>query len=90
MLHAIHARLDSLSMIRPRSIQDISNLVDLSISPLAVQRSSVLENSTPDAQQAQRDDGLLIDDIVFVAEGVDCKTGRGGEDGGLGDEGVSG
>lgn len=77
-------------MVGTGSVQNASNLLVLTLSPLAVHGASVFDDGTPDAQQAESDDGLLVDNIVLVAEGVDGQAGGGGQDGGLGDERVAG
>lgn len=90
LLDAVDAGLDGLSVVGTGSVQNTGNLLVLALSPLAVHGASVLDNGTPDTQQTESDDGLLVDDIVLVAEGVDGQTGGGGQDGGLGDERVAG
>lgn len=90
LLDVVDAGLDSLGMVGTGGVQDASNLLVLALGPLAVHGASVLEDGAPDAQQTEGDDGLLVDDIVLVAEGVDGQTGGGGQDGGLGDERVAG
>lgn len=86
LLHAVDTGLDSLGVVGTGSVQDAGNLLVLGLGPLGVHRSSVLENGGPYTQQAERDDGLLVDDIVLVAKGVDGQTGGGGQNGGLGGE----
>lgn len=86
LLDAVDAGLDSLSVVGTGSVQDTGNLLVLGFSPLGVHGASVLDDGAPDTQQTEGDDGLLVDDIVLVAQGVDGQTGGGGQDGGLGDE----
>lgn len=90
LLDAVDAGLDGLGVVGTGSVQDTGNLLVLALSPLAVHGASVLDDGTPNTQQAESDDGLLVDDIVLVAEGVDGQTGGGGQDGGLGHERVAG
>lgn len=90
LLDVVDAGLDGLGVVGTGSVQDASNLLALGIGPLRVHGTTVLDDGTPDAQQTKGDDGLLVDDIVLVAEGVDGQTGSGGQDGGLGDERVAG
>ena len=88
--NALNASLDGLGVVCTSSVQNALDLVDLSIGPFLVHWSSKLEHGSPDTQQAECDNGLLVDDIVFVAEGIDRDTGGRGEDGSLRDQGVAG
>lgn len=90
LLHAVDAGFDGLGVVGTGSVQDIGNLLVLPIGPFAVHGTEVLDDGGPDAQQTEGDDGLLVDDIVLVAEGVNGQPGDGGHDGGLGDERVAG
>lgn len=76
-------------MVSTGRVQDASDLVDLRIGPLSVHWAGVFADSVEDAEKGESHDGLVVDDIVLVAERVDRGTGTGGKDGGLGDEGVS-
>jgi hypothetical protein len=71
-------------------VEDSPDLLGLSIGPLLVHGTTELDESTPDAEQAESDDGLLVDDIVLVAESVDGETGGRGKNGGLGDDAATG
>lgn len=62
-------------MVCTGSIQDAFNLVDLAIRPLLVHWSSILEDRTPNAQQTQRNNSFLVNNIVFVAESINRDTG---------------
>lgn len=90
LLDVVDAGLDCLGVVGTGSVQDASNLLVLALGPLAVHGSSVLDDGTPNTQQAESDDGLLVDDKVLIAEGVDGQSGGGRQDGGLGDERVAG
>lgn len=90
MRDALDAGLDSLGVVGTGSVQNALDLVDLSVCPLLVHWSTIFEDGCPDAQQAKGNDGLLVDDVVLVAKGIDRNTGRGGEDRGLGDQRVAG
>lgn len=77
-------------MVGASLVEEALDLVGLGLGPLAVHRASVLDQAAPDGEQAEGDDGLLVDDIVLVANGVDAQGGGGGEDGGLGEDRVAG
>lgn len=89
LLDVVDASLDSLGVVGAGGVEDASDLLVLALGPFAVHGTSVLDDGTPDTQQAEGDDCLLVDDIVLVAESVDGQTGGGGQDGGLGDERVA-
>lgn len=65
-------------------------LLDLTLSPLLVGRTTVLGNGSEDAEQTEGGHGFLVHDIELIADGRNGETGGGGEDGGLGNEGVAG
>lgn len=90
LLDVADAVLDGLGVVLAGGVQDALDLLVLCLGPLLVHGATVLDESAPDAQQAEGDDGLLVDDIVLVAEGIDGQTGGGGQDGGLGDQRVAG
>jgi len=89
LLDVLNASLDSRGVICASRVQDVLDLVDLTLGPLLVHWSTVLSNGEENAAQTESDNGLLVDDIVLVAERVDGGTGTGGEDGSLGDQRVS-
>lgn len=86
LLDVLNAGLDGRGVVGTGSVQNVLDLVDLSFGPLLVHWSTVLSNGEEDAAQAESDDGLLVHDIVLVAEGVDSGTGSGRENGSLGDQ----
>lgn len=90
LLDVLDAGLDGLGVVGAGRVQDVLDLVALLISPLLVKGTTELDEATPDGEQAEGDDGLLVHDIVLVGEGVDGETGGGGEDGGLGHEVAAG
>ena len=49
-----------------------------------------MSDGPEDGQQAEGDDGLLVDDVELVADGSHAKTSAGREHSGLGDGAVSG
>lgn len=65
-------------------------LLNLTLSPLAVSRTTVLGNSSENAEQTEGGNGFLVHHVELVADGGDGETGGGREDGGLGDQRVSG
>lgn len=90
LLDVLDPVLHGLRVIGAGLVQDVLDFVLVRLGPLLVQGASVRDKGTPNAQQTEGDDGLLVDDIVLVADGVDGQTGSGGQDGGLGDERVAG
>ena len=77
LLDTLNSRLDSFGVVGSGSVQNTLDLVDLAVGPLLVHRASIFENSSPNAQETECDNGFLVDDVVFIAKGVDCGTGRG-------------
>ena len=90
LLDVLNAGLDSLGMVGTSSVEDVLDLGVLLLSPLLVRGTTVLDQSTPDGQQADGDDGFLVHDIVLVADGVDAETSGAAEDGGLAEEVAAG
>ena len=82
--------LDGLGVVGASGVQDVPDPVVLGLSPFLVHGTAKLDQRSPDAQKSEGNDGLLVDDVVLIADGVDGQTGGGGEDGGLGDEGAAG
>lgn len=62
-------------MIRPRRIEDIANLTDLGIGPLLVQRASKLSDGRKYAEETERDDRFLVDNVQLVGDGPDGYAG---------------
>lgn len=89
LLNVLDAGVDGLGVVGAGRVQDIADLADLSLGPSGVCWSKVLANSEEDGEERETDDGLLVDDIVLVAESEDGRASSGGEDGGLGDQGVA-
>jgi hypothetical protein len=90
LLDILDAVLDGLGVVGTRGIQDVLDLVRLGVGPLAVRRTTELDEGAPDAEEAEGNDGLLVDDVVLVADGVDGKTRGRREDGRLGDQAAAG
>lgn len=89
LLDVLDAGVDGLGVVGASRVQDVADLADLSLGPSGVCWSKVLANSEEDGEKRETDDGLLVDDIVLVAESEDGRAGTGREDGGLGDQGVA-
>lgn len=77
-------------MVGAGAVEDVLDLLVLSLGPLLVGRAAVLEQTSPDSQQADGNDSLLVHDVVLIAEGVDAETGSTAEEGGLADQVVAG
>lgn len=89
-LDVLDSLSDGLGVVGTSSIQDILLLLDLSISPGIVDWTEVLEGAVEDAEETEGGDGFLVHHIELIADGRDGETSTGGEDGGLGNERVSG
>jgi hypothetical protein len=63
--------LDGLCMIDPSRVQDIADLVDLTLGPLLVHRPSVFGDGHKGREQAEGNDSLLVHDIELVRDGRD-------------------
>lgn len=90
LVDVVNALLDRVRVVGPGGVQDILEVLNLGIGPLLVCRTTVLGNTNEDAHDAEKSDGLLIDDVQFVADGGDRETGSGGKRSGLGDQAVTG
>lgn len=90
LLDVLNTALDSLGVVGTGAVEDVLDLVVLRLGPLLVGRATVLDQTTPDGEKADGDDGLLVHDIVLVAEAVDGKTSGAAEDGSLAEKAVAG
>lgn len=89
LLDTLNTLLDSRSMALSRGVEDVLHLVDLAIGPFLVHGSPIMRHGPEDGESGKHDNGLFIDHIDLIRDGVDGDTGAGGEDGGLGDERVA-
>lgn len=90
LLDVLNAGLDGLGVVGAGAVEDVLDLLVLSLGPLLVGRAAVLEQTSPDGQQAHGNDRLLVHDVVLIAEGIDGETGGTTEEGGLADEAAAG
>lgn len=90
LLDVLDAGLDGLGVVGAGRVEDIEDLLVLTLSPLLVSGTAELDQGSPDAEKAEGDDCLLVDDIVLVAQGIDREAGEGREDGRLGEEVAAG
>lgn len=90
LLDVLNAALDGLGVVGTGAVEDVLDLVVLRLGPLLVGRATVLDQTTPDGEQADGDDGLLVHDVVLAGDAVDGETGGGAQDGGLAEQAVSG
>lgn len=90
LLDVLDAGLDSLGVVGTGRVEDALDLVALALGPLLVGRATVLDEATPDGEETDGDDGLLVDDVGLAADGVDAETGGGAEHGGLAQQAVAG
>lgn len=77
-------------MILAGSVQDAGDLIDLGLRIAGPSWTGVFSDGPEDGQQAECDDGLLIDNVELVADRGCADSGSGGEYGGLGDGAVAG
>lgn len=82
--------LDGAGVVGSGLVEDILDLLDLAVGPLLVQGSAVLEDAVEDGQQAEGDDGFLVEHVKLVADGPDGGAGAGGQDGCLAGDAVAG
>lgn len=82
--------LDGLGVVGASGVQDVPDPVVVGLRPFLIHRTTELDQRSPDAQKSEGNDGLLVDDVVLIADGVDGQTGGGGKDSALGDEGATG
>lgn len=86
LLDILDAGLDSLGVVGAGAVEDVLDLLILSLGPGLVSGTSVLDETTPDGDQAESDDRLLVHDIVLIADGVGAETGGAAEDGCLAEQ----
>lgn len=82
--------LDGLGVVVSGRVQDVSDLVDLSLGPLGVHWSSILSDGGEDGEQAESNDGFLVDDQELVGDGGNTQTSTSGQSSDLGDQAVAG
>lgn len=90
LLDVLNAGLDGLGVVGAGAVEDVLDLLVLSLGPLLVRRAAILEQPSPHGQQAHGHDRLLVHDVVLIAEGVDAETGGTAEEGRLADEVAAG
>lgn len=90
LLHVLDAGLDGLGVVGTSAVEDVLDLLVLSLSPGLVAGTAVLDETAPDGEQADGNDRLLVHDVVLIAEGVDAETGSAAEDGRLAEQVASG
>lgn len=90
LLDVLNAGLDGLGVVGSGAVEDVLDLLVLSLGPLLVGRAAVLEQTSPDGQQAHGNNRLLVHDVVLIAEGIDAEAGGTAEEGGLADEAAAG
>lgn len=90
LLDIVDARLDSAGVVGTGSVQNVLVLLDLTLGPLTVSRTTVLGDGSEDREQTEGGNGLLVHHVKLIADGGDRQTSGSGEDSSLGDERVSG
>jgi hypothetical protein len=90
ILDALNALLDSCGVVGASSVQDARDLVPLLVGIVAPSRASVFCDRPEDGQQRQSDDGLLVDDVEFIANCRDTEARTRREHSSLGEGAVSG
>lgn len=76
-------------MTCPGRVQNLLVLADGGLGPVVVHGTTIFEDSVKDAQQAEGDDGFLVDHVELIADGPDGGACTCGEDGGLAREGTA-
>ena len=90
LLDVLDALLDGVGMVGTSGVQNVPLLLDLALSPLLVQRATVLGEGSKDAENREGDDGFLVEDVELIADSGNGKTGSSREDRGLGSHGLTG
>lgn len=90
LLDVVNAALDSLGVVGTGAVEDVLDLLVLALGPRLVSGTAVLDETTPNGQQADGHDGLLVHDVVLIADGVDTETSGTAEVGSLAEEAASG
>lgn len=90
LLDVLNATLDGLGVVGTGAVEDVLDLLVLTLGPLLVDGATVLDQTTPDGEQADGNDGLLVHDVVLVADGVDAETCSTAEDGALAEQAATG
>lgn len=90
LLDVVDAALDSLGVVGTGAVEDVLDLLVLALGPFLVARATVLDETTPNSEKTDGDDGLLVHDVVLIADGVDAETSGAAQKGGLAEEAASG
>lgn len=72
-----------------RVFQDLVLSVDVSIGPSIECRPHIVHDGPESAQSRYHDNGLFVDDVVFIADEICCNRSTGGDDGSLGDHTIT-
>ena len=86
ILDTLDPLLYGRGVVLPGAVEDVLDLVGLTLGPLLVSWTSVDGNTGVDGEEASQNNGLLVDDVKLVADGGNGNTGASGEDGGLGEK----
>jgi hypothetical protein len=76
-------------VILSRRVENILHFILLTLRPVLVHGTGIIVNGPVDREKGQRDDGFLVDDVKFLADGRDGETSAGGEDRRLGGDAVA-
>lgn len=90
LLDVLHTRLDGVGVVATGRVQNVFVLLRLTLCPLSVGGTAVLAEGSEYAEQTEGDDGFLVQHVKLVADGGDRQTGTGRQNGGLGNQRVSG
>lgn len=77
-------------MVGPGSVQDVLVLLDLTLRPFPVSRTTVLGDGREHTEQTEGSHGLLVQHVQLVADGGHGHPGSGGQHGRLGHQRVTG
>jgi hypothetical protein len=88
-LHVLDASAHSLGVTLPRVIQSALDAGDCAVGPLAVHGTTVFEDTVEDGEQAESNDGFLVEHVQLIGDSPGGNTGTGRQDRGLGNEAVA-
>ena len=89
-LDVLNPDLDSLGMPLPSRVQNVLELLNRSITPFLVHRTTIPEDTIEYSEQTESSDRFLVQHVELIADCPDGDACSGRENRGLGGEGVAG